>query len=219
MTEAKPKLRLGDRLSLEDFVVKFLLSPEEHEALKRLADASGERKWVRRKLEGKNAELRLFPFVDELEPHSDKFLEQQALHELIATRIRAEMTSGLYVGSGRPPSGYERIELEVDDWKSAVISVRDWTIGSGRRLLTDILLEPSVRPSNDALLVENILNCLSSLNPSSSTKSDIRELVTTQSAFTISDHMFGRAWERALEQLPATESEKWTAKGRKKNRM
>ncbi|QPC98173.1 hypothetical protein [Qipengyuania soli] len=219
MTEATPTLPLGDKLSLEEFVAKFLLSHEENKDLERLAEASGDRKWVRRKLVGKNAELRLFPYVDELGPHSDEFLEQQALHQLIVKRIRAKMTSGLYSGSGRPPSGYERIELEDQDWESAVISITDWTIGSGRRLLTDILIEASGRPSNDGLLAQTILDCLSSLNPSSNSKSDIRELVTTQSTFTISDHMFGRAWERALEQLPPIEGEKWTAKGRKKNRF
>ncbi|MXO63848.1 hypothetical protein [Qipengyuania oceanensis] len=219
MTEATPKFRLGDKLSLEEFVAKFLLSDEENKDLERLAKVSEDRKWVKRESEGKNFKLRLFPYHWEPGPQSDEFLEQQALHELIEKRIREVMTSGLYSGSGRPPSGYERKELENKDWESAVISIKNWTIGSGQRLLTDILIQASGRPSNDALLAENILDCMESLNPPSTSKSDIRELVTTQSTFTISGPMFDRAWERALEQLPPSEREKWTKRGRKKNRL
>lgn len=194
------------------------MTPEQVRRLRDLRTAQPPR-YVRRHFDGSEAAGRIFPFVDELDEPSDEYVQRVALEEQIIAVIRAEMETGRYEGSGRRPSGYERIYLETGDWSSASISLEFWTIGRGERLLSDIEITSATRPSNDDLLAQIVLDCLSSLRASATTKTDVRALATTQATFSITPHMFERAWERALECLPANEREAWTRAGPRRNQI
>ena len=212
------KLLPGQTVSFQRFAESFVMTPEQVRRWQDLRTAQPPR-YVRRHLEGGEAAGRIFPFVDELDDPSDQYVQQVALEKQIIKAIRAEMETGRYEGSGRRPSGYQRIYLETGDWSSVSISLQSWTIGRGGRLLTDVEITSATRPSNDDLLVQSVLSCLSSLRASATTKKDVRELATTLAPFSITTHMFERAWERALEYLPAQEREAWSKKGPRRNQI
>lgn len=217
MSNEDSKLSPGQTLSFQQFVESVVMTTEQVWRLKELSTAQPP-KYVRRQLAPEAAKGRLFPFVDEKGEPSKEYVERVALEAEIIAAVRTQMSTGLYEGSGRKRSGYQRQYLETNHWSSVPIDLRNWTVGGGEGLLIDVEITSAKRPSNDDLLVQSVVNCLSALRASATTKRDVKELVTLEAAYSITTHMFERAWERALEYLPSKEREAWTKAGPRRNR-
>jgi hypothetical protein len=218
MEKLESPIPRGSRLALKEFVESIIEDPRDISRLEQLQSERPPRtssvldrdKHIPGSLE--------WQYKDVVEAPTPGYLERRAIEVRIECAIRAALTGPDFVASGRRPDSFERIFIDAREWRTLPIDLACWTVGSGKRLLTDVLVEPTPSTSDDERLYEFVLTILSKLQLGDITKPSVETLAKALEPYEVTPAMFDRAWERATKIIKDQTGMDWAKKGRRPSR-